>query len=459
MDFVTQPRWEIPANDTAVTAVLPKLHFTYAGVDRTLNKHPSIQAAIRRGEMKFADARLKPWYLRLDIDGKERNFKLAAHDKDAIRAAKDILNGRIDHPSEFAAFMAGRDAKRGLTISALADAWLAAGLPFSKTKQRTIDAADRLRKTITRALKWWSVKSLASITHNSLADFVVWRRANVRTVANGTGSRSADLELAALSCLCQWAVITGRIEKNPFEVREKFCEDEEVTHCHESMPDNDDQFHTVLRWLFTHDFYNANALCPTRHLAAGKTARVAGAWLCFCALTGLRPGEPKHLQRALPATQFPGNLAVQTPGLIYPLPDGSRRMKIERSKRGQNPAVVIHPALENFLLHWHSWLYLNLPSATELFPDIDQDRVQDLLSQACRKTGVKTMKPHGFGRAYYVRVRRSQGADDITIGVELGQTSNGKLIRNVYGDPLDPVGGNLHDWLPANGQPAWKNIS
>lgn len=467
MNLTTQPRWEMPrvaespatsSPDLSLTNI-PKLTFTHGGGERTLNKHPEVQAAIRTNQISLAEVRLKPWFLRTTISGRERTFKLPANDKDAVRAAKDILNGRIEQPTEFSAFLAAKDAKRGLTVGALTDAWFQAGLPFSKTRTRNPAAAGRLQKTMTRAQKWWSAKALATVTHDTIADFVVWRRTNVRVVSNATGSRSADLELAALSCLCQWAVVTGRLEKNPFEVREKFCADEEVTHCHESMPDNDEQFHSVLRWLFTHNFHNAEALSATRGHAAGQTARVAGAWLCFSALTGLRPGEPKQLKRPLPVTQFPGNLAVQTPGLIYPLPDGSRRMKIERSKRGQNPAVVIHPALNDFLLHWNSWLYLNFPASEDLFPGIEQDRVQDLLQQACRKTGVKIMKPHGFGRAYYVRVRRSQGADDITIGVELGQTSNGKLIRNVYGDPLDPVGGNLHDWLPGNGLPAWRMIA
>jgi hypothetical protein len=47
-----------------------------------------------------------------------------------------------------------------------------------------------------------------------------------------------------------------------------------------------------------------------------------------------------------------------------------------------------------------------------------------------------------------VRVRRSQGADDATIAGELGQTTNGKLIRSTYGNPDDMHGGSLFDWLP-----------
>jgi hypothetical protein len=64
-----------------------------------------------------------------------------------------------------------------------------------------------------------------------------------------------------------------------------------------------------------------------------------------------------------------------------------------------------------------------------------------------------------FGRAFFVKVRRSQGADDATIVGELGQTTNGDLIRSVYGDPKDLHGGALFDWLPEDKGPAWDLLA
>jgi hypothetical protein len=41
----------------------------------------------------------------------------------------------------------------------------------------------------------------------------------------------------------------------------------------------------------------------------------------------------------------------------------------------------------------------------------------------------------------------------------LGQSSNGALIRSTYGDPVDAVGGNAHDWLPKQGEPSWHLLT
>jgi hypothetical protein len=63
------------------------------------------------------------------------------------------------------------------------------------------------------------------------------------------------------------------------------------------------------------------------------------------------------------------------------------------------------------------------------------------------------------GRAYYVKVRRSQSCDDSAIASDLGQTTNGELIRSTYGDPQDLVGGAFFDWLPADCAPAWNLLN
>jgi integrase len=439
-----------PVQTSGPAITPPRLTFEHRGLDRTLNKHPVVQLALRRGELTLADAKPKPWYLRAHIGDRERTYALPAGDKAAIRRAKDILDAPAAAPDAWAEFLRQRDARRGVSVGQLATDWITAGLPFSKTKTRETAAADRLQATLTRGLPFWSDKPAASITQAHLEDFVVWRRGHIRAGARFTGTRSADLQLAALSCLCQWAVRVGKITANPFDEREQFTTD--VKHCHEAMPANDDQFHAVLNWFFTDQ--------------ADLQRIVAGAWLATSALTGLRPGEPTLLRRVPESASYPADFISAAPGLIYPLPDGTRRMKVTRLKHGQNPAVLVRPVLDDFLSTWRAWLAEHYPldgaaapaTPLPLFPGVGQDRVNHLLAEACAALKLPAMKPHGFGRAYYVRVRRSQGADDPTIAVELGQTTNGKLIRSTYGDPLDPVGGNLHDWLPAQGPAAWAQL-
>lgn len=420
-----------------------KLPFTHAGATRTLNKHPRIQLALKRGEITAADAKHRPWFLRAHMDGRERTYKLPAKDADAIRAAKDILNGASTNPTLFSEWVAAEQTRKGVTLGQLAAEWFTAGLPFSKVKPRTLAAAARLRAAIERCLPFWSSHAAASITTARHEDFVAWRQQHV---ARGTGERSADLELSALSSLCQWAVLTGRLKENPFHTRTTFATVKR--HCHEACPENDETLHRVLGWLF-------ESPEPER--------RVAGAWLAFCALSGQRPGEPLALHRHEVMAATPTSTKELPCGALFPAPDGTLRMKVMRLKHGQNPFVTLHPALNEFLCCWRAYHARHHQDETRLFPGInDLTLLNRALDQATAALELPHFKPHGLGRAYYVKVRRSQGADDATIAGELGQTTNGQLIRAVYGDPADMIGGQLFDWQPSPESkiiPAWKLLA
>ena len=101
-----------------------------------------------------------------------------------------------------------------------------------------------------------------------------------------------------------------------------------------------------------------------------------------------------------------------------------------------------------------------MPDSEYLFPlgTTDQTVLNRSLNIASTALGLPHYKPYAM-RAYYVRVRRSQGEDDAMIAGELGQTTNGQLIRDVYGDPQDLMGGKLFDWLPEDHAPAWDLLS
>jgi len=148
-------------------------------------------------------------------------------------------------------------------------------------------------------------------------------------------------------------------------------------------------------------------------------------------------------------------------GVIFPDRAGKLRMKVHRLKHGQNPFVTLHPAVENFLSAWRTWLATAIPDEVRLFPlgTDDQTILNRALNSASSALGLPHFKPHGFGRAFYVKVRRSQGTDDSSIAGELGQTTNGDLIRSVYGDPDDLHGGALFDWLPEDHAPAWNLLA
>lgn len=438
------------------------LILTHAGRTYTLYKHPRELQRHAAGQITADQLKAQPWYLRLTINGKRRPFTLSSNDRQALADARDKLNGLQKQPEQFAAWLAEKDARRGVTVGALAADWIAAGCPFSNVKLRTAKESAPLAAAWRRAEWWWAGKVWTAIRPQTLDDYFLARCDQVRLYSAGryTGQRTVDVELAALSCLGQWAVLASRVATNPFATRETYQDAETIRHCHHAMPENDEQFHRVLTWLWTH----RNPPSTLRPAAAvDRHQDLAAGCLAFMALTGLRPGEPEFLRQQPAATAFPDRLSTALPGLIYPAPDGSRRLKVHRLKRGQNPAVLLHPALTDFLGAWESHASVcldgddagSVPASRPLFP-ISAGLVADQLTRACAALGLPRMKPHGFGRAYYVRVRRSQGADDATIAVELGQSSNGDLIRSVYGDPGDGVGGNLYDWLPADGAPAWE---
>jgi hypothetical protein len=409
-----------------------KIQFTHAGIERTLTKHSAVLADLAANRITEAEAARRPWYLRFTSGTQRHTFRLQSLTKaEAISEARDLLNQRTARPNEFAAFIAAKDAAKSVTIGTLAADWLAAGLPFNRTDHRTPDAAARLRATLERCLPWWTDKPAAGITQTTLEDYAAHR---------APALRSADVELAALSSLCQWAVFCGRIEKNPFATRRRYQPAKEAKHCHEACPNDDETLHKILGWLF-----------ETEPLAAGT--------LTFCALTGLRPGEPAALQRLPVLAATPANTRDLPPGTIFPDRTGQLRMKVARLKHGQNPFVLLHPAAESFLSAWRAYLAKHQPDATQLFPiGPDQTILNRALNRASTTLVLPHYKPHAM-RAYYVKVRRSQGADDSTIAGELGQTTNGELIRTTYGDPQDLHGGAMFDWLPEDAAPAWNFVA
>lgn len=415
-----------------------KLEFTHRGIDYTLHKHPEVRQQLKAGTITEEQAKLRPWYLRASWRP-TKPFKLASDDAHAIRTAKDILKGHVDEPEKFSLWIKEQDARAGVTLGELAADWLAAGLPYSKTLPREPAAADRLRATLARALPWWSNKP-ARQAGKHFEDFAAAKFSGIKY---GSGRRTVDVELACLSSLCQWAVLTQRLDVNPFEKRPKYVQDEEIQHCHRYMPDNDEQFHAILRRIFS----------STEPLDV-----IAGAWLTFGALTGLRPHEPGFLLRVPRVNKFPAHLESEPDGLVFPMPDGTTRMKVRRGKSGQNPTVTIHPVLDDFLSTYTAWLKIHTSSfnlqPSPLFP-CPIDRLRDVLHKATTELKLREMHPHGFMRAYYVRVQKSAGKDAAIVAAELGQTTGGSLIRSVYGNPSDPFGGGLYDWQPTGEAFAW----
>lgn len=438
-----------------------KLTFEHpVGIVRTLYKHSAITKALRAGQITEAVAASKPWYLRLTVEGKEKLFVLPANPKDAERAAKDLIKGQLTKPEAFTEFLRQKEAQRSLTLGTLAADWLAAGCPFNAVDQRRPAATATVRENLQRALPWWTDKPVATINHQTFEHYAAHRAPALRSV---------DLELSALSCLCQWAVFTSRITTNPFAKRRRFRKSEDVVHCHTKAPKTDEQFHQILGWLWSPEktaYIQSNREQRTGQLDPYRFARhthdwqqdvIAGGWFAMQALTGLRPGEIRFLQRTPPLDKSPTDLESLMPGTVYPDRIGQIRMKVQRLKRGQNPFVLLVPAAIEFLSAWRAWLAATQPDSTALFPLVtsDQTTLNRCLNRAVVALGLHHITPHGF-RAFHTKVLRSDDLDDNTISSRLGQSTNGKLIRSTYGNPNDSLGGAQFDFLPEDTAPAWN---
>jgi hypothetical protein len=139
-----------------------------------------------------------------------------------------------------------------------------------------------------------------------------------------------------------------------------------------------------------------------------------------------------------------------------PTVDG-KNLKVWRCK-GQhenNPFVTLHEGLQAVRAAHQAWLAANYPAATTDFPSHCGGRISKAaLAKALRRLTKKIerkLTSHGM-RAFYVLVRRSQGASDEQIAFEIGHSSNGACIKSTYG--AAPAswrngGGPNLSWLPS----------
>lgn len=458
-----------------------QLTYEYQGRERVLNKHPVILRKLRDGIITETDARNTAWFIRDRAVGKHN---LGIDDAAAIVKAKAILKGQRDQPTEWKEFQDEKKARLGITFQTLANEWTKLKMPDASGRVRDDAARDNLLPFLSYALVWWGDKPVEATTRKQMLEFAGYCRLRAKENGRGNGERTADLQLSALSSLCQWAAALEKISKNPFADRPRIQSAKTVKHCHLFMPDSDEEMHTILKWFFTTvTTPRLNREGNPIPIVNGVTAedcdfrrRSIGAWLCFTALSGLRPEEPQYLFRFKRLTEMPPAPQKLPAGTIFPTRDGKLKMRVIRTKHGQNPYILLHPALLEFLAAWESYLDQNADStkptvARALFPHHSDrskpicsgDDFSDLnhqLDAACSELKLEKRRPKGFGRAYYVRVRRSQGQEDPLIAFELGQTTNGKLIRDTYGEPDDMLGGLTFDWQPEEKgkplAPAWS---
>ena len=310
-----------------------------------------------------------------------------------------------------------------------------------------------------------------------------WRCKGAGKIGKGSGNRTVELELNVLSNALTWAARTKKIESNPIAKRARYRRAEEIRHCVEFKPDDAEELPQIVRFLF-----------------AKKKSQVLGFQALVEAYTGLRTEETLMLRT---------DAGPRQPGWISP--DGKHlfvwRLK---NQHKNNPYVAVRPGLRASLDALFRWKRDNYPESAWFFPSpydpaktVDKSSLGHRLADYCsslahekaekekpkagkgkdgnsrhepesesrsdndqannRNSGTppceaRKLTSHGL-RAWYVTVRRSHDVSDAQIAYEIGHTSGGRTLAEVYGGiPSNWLedGGPKMSWLPK--EPAWTTL-
>ena len=295
-------------------------------------------------------------------------------------------------------------------------------------------------------LEFWDKILVDAVTLKTCDQYFDWRRSRL---TRGSGERTVDLELNTLNNAMVWASRDELIRTNPLYGRIRYRVDKQVRHCREFMPRDSDELHVIATAFFSR-----------------QESEVLGWQTLLEAYSGLRTEETIRLRT---------DAKTHEPGWITP--DGAY-LCVRRAKDQENvnPFSTSNPGLDATLCAWRRWKAQRFPSSPWYLPSpVTPERPIDVSAlshalirlQKSRRIGGKKLVPpvishkvtsHGM-RAFYVTIRRSHGATDAQIAWEIGHSSGGSTLAEVYGGiPPGWLAGKAprFDWLPSKTPPAWS---
>ncbi|HUC85527.1 MAG TPA: hypothetical protein VL970_10075 [Candidatus Acidoferrales bacterium] len=276
---------------------------------------------------------------------------------------------------------------------------------------------------------------VAKLNQAQLDKYHKWR---ISKCKRGDGHRTTDLDIAALSVACSWAVRCELIENNPIERHHKYVDSRDVRHAKEVAFTDMDEAHKWAAEMFQ------------------QRRSESVAWqLLFACMFGNRTEELLSMRM---------DAEPEQPGWVSP-DGGTLYVRRCKNPKTENPTAAISPEHRQLLdAHkvWHSHRY---PRNPWYFPGRGLTKAEPLdenaLGQALRNRSAKARAartPHGC-RATYVKVRRSNGISDPQIAIEINHTSGVATLEAVYG-AIPPAwltgSGPKMKWLPR--EPAWLKI-
>lgn len=220
---------------------------------------------------------------------------------------------------------------------------------------------------------------------------------------------------------------------NPLADRPRYQKSTSVKHCREFSPHDAHELHEAASLLFQHPH-----------------SVVLGFQMLSEAYSGLRTIEVLQWGKDHFGT----------------LTQDGKYLNVWRCKgqHSTNPYANAHDGLQALLKAHASWKENYYPDSPWFFPShcggvVDKGALAHALLRMTPKLKRK-LTSHGM-RAFFVLVRRSQGATDEQIAWEIGHSSNGVCIKSTYGGVPENWrngGGPNLNWLPSTAKPAWDTL-
>lgn len=395
------------------------------------------------------------YYLRVQEDGRDTHLSLRTRKITQAVKARDARMGAKSAARLGIAVDPGEAAKTAsVTVRKVITTYQDAGYPGKKGIARADgkhrSAEEGYCKTL---LSYFNGdKSAAELVQDDLDQYHSWR---IERVTKGDGHRTTDLELNTLNNAMRWAVRKRMLKTNPIASRERYHSSKDVTHCREYAPSDVEEFHKI-----------AGVLMSSRR------SETLGWQYLFEGLTGLRTEE---------ILSFRMDARSDEPGGVL---KDSNSLCVRRSEKSNrdNPYVEIHEGLGAALKAHKAWHDRRYPKSPWYFPGLKKPLERPAEKSALTKAldhlfasfefnktvSEEKRKPlelpkkftsHG-ARAFYVFVRRSQGASDAQIAYEINHVGGVATLEKVYGIApphwRNSKAGPL-SWIP-KGDPAWTKI-